>query len=298
MLAQSKYGIYFKLHFIIFLWGFTGILGTLITIDSSLIVMYRMAIAFASIAIFLLVTKQSLKIKKKHLWQIFLTGIIIALHWITFFESLKISNVSVTLACLSSSSLFTAFLEPIFFRRRIVLYEICFGLMIIVGLFVIFRFETQYSEGIILSVTSAFFAALFTVINGKLVAKEDAKNITMYEMLAGTISIVIYLLVSEGIDSIEQIPTNVDWFYILLLGIICTAYAFVVNVALMKRLSPFTVTIAVNMEPIYAIIMALIFFGDSEYMSGGFYVGAIIIMSTIFGHTFIKSKSDKMAETA
>ena len=202
-----------------------------------------------------------------------------ALHWVFFFEALKVSTVSVTLATLASATLFTSILEPILFKKKIVGYEMVFGLIVILGLFLIFSFETKYQLGIFYSLISAFCASLFTTINGFFVAKGGSPiRITMYEMLGAVLIISIYLGITGNLtfQTLSMLNNGekqfwLDLTYLLILGIICTAIAFVISVDVMKKMSPFTVSISINMEPIYAIILALIFFGESEKMSFGLY---------------------------
>lgn len=292
---------YVKLHSVIFIWGFTGILGKLITISSVSIVWYRTLIAVISLVVYMYLRKISFKIDRKALLKYFFVGLIIAIHWILFFEALKVSTVSVTLTTLASTTLFTSLLEPLFFRKKVVLYEILFGFVIIIGLLLIFSFETKYQLGIIYSLFSALAAAIFTTINGLFVGKEDSSiKITMYEMLGAVFVISLYFMISGNLNletiSLFKNGLSIFWSdlsYLLILGIICTAIAFVVSVEVMKKLSPYTVSISVNMEPIYAIVLALLFFGESERMSFGFYIGASIIMLTILGNGIMKRKLSK-----
>lgn len=297
MQQQANITDYLKLHGVILVWGFTGILGKVITIPSTSIVFYRTLFAFISLTGFLLIRKKSLIIDKNRIRNYLLTGIVVALHWVFFFEALKVSTVSVTLATLASATLFTSILEPLFYKKKVVLYEMLFGFLVIGGLIMIFSFETQYTLGIIYSLISAFCASLFTTINGTFVAKGgDGTRISTYEMLGATSVVFIYLAITEGINlttfslgaSGSEIQLNI--FYLLILGVICTAIAFVISVDVMKRLTPYTVSISINMEPIYSIILALAFFGEKEQMSVGFYFGALLIMSTIFANGLLKRR--------
>lgn len=290
---------YLKLHSVILVWGFTGILGKVITVSAVSIVWYRTLIAFLSLFIFLYLKRSEIKVPTGILTKYLLTGIIVALHWFFFFEALKVSTVSVTLATLASATLFTSILEPIFFKKKIVGYEILFGLMVITGLLLIFSFETKYQLGIIYSLLSAFCASLFTTLNGIFVGNGGKPaQITMYEMLGAVLTITIYLLVFEHfeisnlslIDPLSGI-FHLNLIYLLILGIICTSIAFVISVDVMKKLTPFTVSISINMEPIYAIILALLFFGEDEKMTWGFYLGTLLIITTIFGNGFLKKRN-------
>lgn len=286
----QKYKYHFKLHFIVFIWGFTGVLGALISLPSDSLVWYRMLIAAVSIAVFLWWKKNIFSIQKSELLKFFSTGILVAVHWIFFFGAIKISTVSVALVCLASTSLFVALLEPVFFKRKIIGYEILFGAIAVVGLYMIFEFETQYKMGILFSLFSAFLGALFTVINGKFIEKNNAVLITFYEMAGGFFVMSIYLIFFNPEFLFNAIPTFSDWLFLLLLGIVCTAYAFVASVDLLKYISPYTMAISVNLEPVYAIILALIIFGEKEKMTHGFYAGAAVVLITVLANAVIKGK--------
>jgi drug/metabolite transporter (DMT)-like permease len=294
-----KYKSYILLHITIVVWGFTAIIGKELepTIDSFSISWYRMLIALVALAFYIFIRKESFKIGRKAMLQTLGTGLIIAAHWVFFFESIHASNVSVALACLSTGALFTALLEPLFFRRRIVPYELVFGLMVVGGLYLIFEVETRYVEGIIYALLSAFLGALFTVINGLLVKEHDSKAITMYEMLGGCLGISIYLAFQAGFTSDMFNIGDFEMVLIVILGLICTAVAFAVSVEVMKDLSPYTVSISVNMEPVYGIILALLFYNDSERMHGLFYVGVSMILLTLFANAYMKRRQNKKAIT-
>ena len=283
----------FLLHFVVLIFGFTGILGKLITIDSEDLVWYRMFFATISIAIYMLIRKQGFKMKSNGAWQTTLVGFIIAAHWIFFFEAIKQSNVSITLAALSTGSLFTAILEPIIFRRKFHLYEVLLGGIVILGLYFIFRFETENSLGIWLGVLSAFLASLFTVINGRLIKKYDSSRISLYELAGGVFAISLYYIIfKEGaFPNFEMSFSN--WVYLLILAIICTAFAFVASVKVMEELTPFTVSLSINLEPVYGIILAFFIFGEEEEMSFGFYIGALLILSSLFLNVWFKKRIKK-----
>ncbi len=284
-----------KLHFIVFIWGFTGVLGALISLPSETLVWYRMLIAFAGIAAYLKWNKVSFTIPFPDKKKFLLNGLLVAVHWIFFFEAIKVSNVSVALVCFASTSLFAAFFEPFFFKRKIIGYEILFGLIAIAGLYIIFEFETKYKTGIFFSLFSASMGALFTVINGIFMEEKGAPEsragmITLYEMIGGLAGISIYLFISNPGFLFNNIPTLPDLFYLLVLGLLCTAYAFVASVDLLKFISPYTMSISVNLEPVYAIILALIIFGEKEKMTPGFYGGALVVLITVLGNAVMKGR--------
>ena len=272
-----------KLHFVVLIYGFTAILGKLISLPADQLVWYRMLIAVITFYLFLRWNKTELSINRKQFFKLFGIGIIVAIHWITFFGAIKISNVSVTLGCLATATLFTSLLEPFFFRKRINAVEVIVGLLIILGLYLIFRFETRYTLGVIVALTSAFLGGLFTVLNKKMVIHQKASVISFYEMLGGLAGITIYLLFSGSVNSSLTLPSPMDFVYLLVLGIICTAYAFAIQIDVMKHLSAYVVALTINLEPVYGIVMAYFLFGETEHMSGGFYLGTIIILTSVLG---------------
>lgn len=286
MLSKYKYHIW--LHIIVLIFGFTGILGKLIEADSYLLVWYRVGIALIAILGYFFITKHSLKITRKILFKILLVGVVIAVHWITFFEAIKQSNVSIALVCFSSSTLFTSLIEPFYFKRKIKPYELIFGLLIIVGLYFIFSFEFSYLNGMLLSFFSAALASWFTVLNGMLVKETNAKTISFYELLGAFSIVSIYLLGANGLNFSAYKISWTDFKWLLILGTVCTAFAFIVSVEVMKKISPYTVTISVNLEPIYSIILALLIWPETETMSSGFYMGTIIVLVTIFLNAYFK----------
>tara|TARA_B110000977_G_scaffold137738_1_gene174961 strand:+ start:213 stop:1091 length:879 start_codon:yes stop_codon:yes gene_type:complete len=289
MKLTKKIHYYLVLHLTIIIWGFTGILGTLISLPSSAIVIDRMLIAYLALASMLLFRKKEF-VEKKIRWQMLIVGVITAGHWLTFFESLKVSNVSVTLCCLASCSFFVSLLQPLFNNSKLKPYELVLGLFVILGIYIIFTFESDFSLGIILSLISAFLAAIFSVWNANLIKYNSAFTITLNEMLAGWIAMFLYFSFKDDFDLHQIIPHGIDWLYILVLGVICTAIAFLLGTAVLKELSAFTVSISVNLEPIYGILLALWIFGESEEMSMEFYFGAGIILSTILANAYFKSK--------
>jgi len=284
MLQQFKNHIW--LHIIVFLFGFTGILGKLITLEALTLVWYRVFIAFTAIGLYLVIKRQRLLTDKKGLLKMLATGAITATHWFCFFESIKQSNVSISLICLSTTTFFTAFIEPLFHKRKVRLYEVTFGLIVIIGMAFIFQIEDEYRLGIIYGLLSAFLAAIFSVINSLLIREYYAKLISMWELIGGFLAITIFMLLGSGIPEIWM--SSSDLFYMLILGILCTAFAYVVSVEVMKELTPFTVNITINLEHVYGIILALLVFGESERMSFEFYIGAVIILLVIFTNALVK----------
>jgi drug/metabolite transporter (DMT)-like permease len=281
---------YLHLHFIVFIWGFTAILGALITIDAIPLVWYRMLLAVIVLFIYFLFKKKSLKVPPKTLVKFFIGGVLIALHWIAFFTAIKVSNVSVALVSMSTGALFTSFIEPVFFKRRINFIEFIFGIIIISGLYIIFNVENDYTLGIIYALIASFLSALFTVINGLFVKQNDASTISFYQLLFGVLFITVYILFSTGFTPENFTLTNNDIIYLIILSTICTAYAFIVSVDIMKYLTPYTVMLTINLEPVYGIILAVLIFGEKEKMSPQFYMGAAIIFITVVINGILKNK--------
>lgn len=282
---------YLHLHLIVFIWGFTAILGRLITLDALPLVWFRMLFAVFFIFVFIKVKKISIKIPKRILLKFLVAGLVIALHWFTFFRAIKVSNVSITLACLSTGAFFTSLIEPIFFGKKVIWYEIFFGLIVVFGLSIIFNVEGHYAEGIILALTSAFLSASFAVINSKFVKDYEPTIISFYELSGGVLFFSIFLLFSNGFSADFFKLTSNDFMYLMILSSVCTAYAFIASTAVMKFLSPYTVMLTINLEPIYGIILALIIFEDKEQMSPSFYLGALIILATVIINGILKSRA-------
>lgn len=277
------------LHLTVIIWGFTGILGVLISISALHLVWYRVMIAAFALFVFHAIKKRSTKISKRQLIQYFLTGGIVGLHWVLFFESIKVSTVSVGLVCLSSATLFTALLEPLAKGQKIAIADIFAGIIIILGIYLIFTFESDYILGITLGIIAALLASIFAIINSKLIQKGSAPLISFYEMLGATLWISAYMLITDRFDK-GLLLNQSDLIFLLILGVVCTAMAYVVAVAVMRELSAFTVALATNLEPVYGILLAWIFFGSAEQMSLGFYAGAAIVLGTVFLYPFFKSK--------
>jgi len=282
-----------KLHFVVLLYGFTAILGKLITLPAAQMVWYRMLIAFVVLGFVIWFRKIPLQIGWSNILKIMGVGLIVALHWISFFHAVKVSNVSVTLGCLASTTLFASFLEPIIFRKQVKWIEVFIGLVIISGLYLIFQFELSYWQGIITALVSAFLAGLFTVLNKLFIDKQHPVVISFYEMISGFIAIGLFLLFIKGTPDRFLLPTAMDLVYIVILGVVCTAYAFVVAVDVMKLLSAYTVILAINMEPVYGIVLAWLIFGNSELMSAGFYLGTVVILAAVFLHPLLVKKKEK-----
>lgn len=278
------------LHLIVFIWGFTAILGQLISLSALPLVFTRMSIAVVVIYIYLLIRKKNLAIQTKDIVRFLIFGFVIALHWLTFFHSIKISNISITLACISTGAFFTSILEPIFYKRKFIWYEVLLGCLVVVGLLLIFQFETQYKMGIIVALTSAFLSASFSIINGKLANTHDSVVISFYELVGGLFLLACFLFYQGGFTANNFNFQPNDYLWLGILGSICTAYPFIATIDIMKYLSPYTVMLTINLEPIYGILLAVFLFKDQEKMTTAFYIGAVIILLTVLLNAYFKNR--------
>ena len=279
-----------SLHFMVLILGFTGIFGKLISLNTIELVWYRMLIAFVTLFTFLVFKKELTKIKKKDFFGLLFVGSLVAVHWFFFFESIKVSNVSVAVVCLSTASFFSAMIEPLFLNRKPKLYEYILGIVVFVTLFLMLEAETKYTMGYVYGIIASFLGTLFTLYNAKYINRLEASKITMVEMLAGVIIFSILMLLNKeiGINNLK-IDIN-DFVYLLLLGTICTAAVFVWMVEIMKYISPYSLIMAINLEPIYSIVLALIIFSESEHMNLSFYIGASVIVLVVFLESYLKNK--------
>lgn len=291
-MQNDKLKSYLHFHLIVFIWGFTAVLGALITIEALPLVWFRMGLASLFIFIYIKIRGISLALSPKVLLGFSIAGFIIALHWLTFFGAIKVSNVSITLAMMSTGAFFTALLEPIFYKRKIIWYELLFGAIVVGALYVIFEVETQYQTGILLALFSAFLSAVFTLINGKFILHHNPTKISFYELLIGTLCITVYLVIAKAdtfFSSQFFSLSTMDWVYIGILASICTAYAFIAAIAVMKHLSPYTIMLTINLEPVYGILLAFFVLGDVEQMSSEFYYGALVILAVVIANGILKN---------
>ena len=290
---------YLHLHFIVLIYGFTGILGKLITLPAHYLVLYRLLLTIPILYVVILFRKESLRIDRQTLLKYLGIGIIIGLHWLTFFHSIKVSNVSVALSCFASSSLFAGILEPLIERKPIRKLEILSGIIVLITLCVMLGFEIKYWQGALFGVLAAFLAALFTVLNKQLSETKALITLSLYEMIGALVPIIVVLGVSllpvgalraTPLQNAWQIPTISDFCWLLLLASICTAYPFVAIIKLLRSLTAFNVSLAVNFEPIYSIIFAYLIFGESERMTPVFYAGLCIVFLVVFLYPVFKAR--------
>lgn len=280
------------LHFTVFIWGFTSILGKLISISAVSLVWYRVLIAFISLFIYFKFNRVNIKVNRQTLVKLVLTGALVGGHWVLFFLAIKLSTVPVTLVCLSTITLFTAIFEPMFKKKKTSKLEILAGVMIVIGILVIFKFESGYTKGMIAALISAVFASLFAIINSIQVKKLEAPVIAFYELVGAFCWISIFLFFAHGYNQ-SLLLKGTDIAYLLVLGVVCTSLAYVAGVAVMREISAFKVALITNLEPVYGILLSFIFFGDNNKMGLGFWIGATIVLSTIFLYPVAQTRISK-----
>ncbi|WP_026753171.1 DMT family transporter [Sediminibacter sp. Hel_I_10] len=290
-MPSAKAKNYLHLHVLVFIAGFTAILGELISIGAAALVWYRMLIAGVLMFLFIKVRAIPIKIDFKTKLKFLLAGVIIALHWITFFEAIRQSNVSITLAMFSTGAFFASFIEPLIFKRRLIWYEMVFGIIVIIGVYLITQSELRYINGILLGILSAFLSTLFAVINGQLIKHHEATVISFYEFISGVVFLTLFIVIFQGGFSSEFFKLSAeDWIYLLILASICTAYAFIGSVKVMRFISPYTVILTYNLEPLYGIVLAVLLFPETEIMTSEFYYGAFLVLATVMAEGILKNR--------
>ena len=287
-MRNDKLQSYLNLHLIVFIWGFTPILGALITIKADALVWYRMFLACIFIFLFIVFKKKSFKIPMKEFFKLIFVGLLIAIHWIFFFKAIHISNVSITLVVFSLGAFIASLLEPLFYSRKVLWYEVFFGLIIIGALSLLLQVEINYLEGMAYALFSVFLGVLFTLMNGKLIKKHDSLVITFYEFLSGVFFITLYFLFQHQFTENFFKLSSKDWILILILASVCTAYAFTASVKVMRKLSPYTFMLTTSLEPVYGIVLAYFIIGGKEKMNIEFYMGALIIVVVVVANGIVK----------
>lgn len=291
---------YFKLHFIVFLWGFTAIFGKLVSIPTVEMVFYRAILAALGMGIVILVTRGTFHVTGRQLLHLILVGFIVAIHWVCFFGAARVANVSVSLVGFATNSLWTAILVPWLNRTGVKKFELMLGLVVLFGLYIIFSFDFQYRLGLLLAVLAGLTSAVFSIFNSRLVRDIPAFTITFYEMIGIFIGLAafmpFYQLWWAPEHTLHLVPTMMDWFYIAFLAIVCSVYAYSTAVELMKKISVFLIQLSLNLEPIYGIVMAVIVFGDKEKMGANFYLGTVIILSAVLLYPMFRKKFEPVPE--
>ncbi len=284
---------YVNLHILVFLWGFTAILGKLVTIPAVEMVFYRTLLAAVGMAALMLARRTSFSVSTSDLIKLLLTGSIVGIHWLTFFVSGRISNPSTSLVGFATCSLWASLLEPLVKKQKIQFIEVLLGVIVIAGLYVIFSFDFQYPMGLFLGILSGVTVAIFAVINSQFVKRISSATITFYEMVGACLTIALFFpyyqanLTTDG--QLHLNPSLLDWLWIAILAFVCSVYAYAVAIELMKRLSVFFIQLSLNLEPVYGIILALLIFGEDEVMGASFYIGTAMILGAVLLYPVIKA---------
>jgi len=282
---------FLKLHFIVVLWGFTAVLGLLISMTFVEVVFYRTLIAFLGLGIMMKWSGVTFFLRPRDMVRMILTGFLIAIHWVLFFGAGRIANASVSLIGLATVSLWTSMIEPLARKQRISGIEVVFGIAVMAGLYIIYHDDFSYGSGLLMSLGAAFLAALFSVFNVGFVQRIDPVAITFYEMFGAWLGTIPFLFILNAKEpSLIQWPGITDWIYLLILGLVCTVYANSESIRLLKRITAFASNLVINMEPLYGIILALLFFGKSERMNPSFYMGALTIIVSVLLFPVISRK--------
>ncbi len=286
---------YFLLHIIVFIWGFSPVLGRFISADAYQLVWFRILITVGVMFMYLKITKHDLKISFKHLWQLSGIGIIIMIHWLMFYGAIKESNISVTMVAFSTGTLFSSIIEPILYKRRFRFYEVIIGLIIMGAIALIFSIETQYWLGILLGIGAAFTSSLFGVFNGIMAHKLRPGIISFYELGAALVGLTIFLSLNGNFSADFFVLDNYSIVGLLLLSLVCTVFPFIASVDLSKYISPYTIVLTVNLETVYGIIWAILFYNENKEVKPTFYIGVLIILLAIFLNSCLKRINDKKA---
>ncbi len=284
---------YLLLHLIVFIWGFSPVLGRFITADVWQIVWFRVLISSIVTLFYLVISKQAILITKKQFLQLGGVGLIIMVHWLAFYGAIKVSNISVTLVAFSTGTLFSSIVEPILYKRSIRFYEVIIGLIIIGAIALIFSIETHYWLGIVLGMLAAFTSSIFGVLNGLLVKTIQPAIISFYELFTALIGLTIVLCCTQSFTPLFFSLDNNSIIGLLILSLVCTVFPFIASVNLSKYISPYTIVLTVNLETVYGIIWAILFYNENNEVKPTFYLGVCIILFAIFLNTYLKKWSDK-----
>lgn len=271
-----------KLHISVFLAGFTGVLGILIHMNEGLLVWYRIMITVVTLLALLKWKNQLQRVAPNMVWKLLGIGTLIALHWVFFYGSIKMSNVSIGLVCFASTGLFTALLEPVFNNRSFSWQDVGLGLLSLLGIMLIFQLDTRYREGIIAGIVSALLAALFSVLNKQQVQKVEPRTMMIYELSGGLLILTLLMPLYLHYYPVENIfPTLSDWFWLLILSWLCTVWAMDLMLQALKKVSAFTQNLSLNLEPVYGILLAFVLFKENEKLNGSFYIGVALIAISV-----------------
>ena len=271
-----------QLHVFVFLAGLTAPIGNLIQLNGLVLVFYRMLLTVLVLFPIYLMYQNKAQVPLKEKAKLMLIGVLIAIHWVCFYGSIKLANVSVALVCISSVGIFTAFLEPIFLKTKFIWNDIYIGLLSLIGIFFIFQFDIHFRTGILVGLVSALFASIFTIINKRLTTEHSTQTIQTFEMMGGLGFLTMVIL---AINTYQQssfiLPTSKDWFWLIILALVCTVLDNHLMLNALKKISAFTMNVTLNLEPVYGIMIAILLFQEQKQMGKGFYIGIVLIAVSV-----------------
>lgn len=271
-----------KLHLAVFIWGFTGVLGKFILLNEGLLVWYRLLITLATLVVYFYFTKANLKVDKNTQTKLLINGCIVALHWVLFYGSIKYSNVSIGLICLSTISFFTSFLEPIITKTKFSFISLLLSLIGVAGIALVFHFDDRYRTGIVIGLCSAFFSALFSCYNKKSVATNNTQVVMFYQVLGGFVFLSLLIpFYNHQFPSKSLLPNVTDTIGLLILSWICTIIAMWLSLEALKKVTAFTQNLTLNLEPVYGVVLAFIFYNEQKDLSNTFYWGMLLIILSV-----------------
>lgn len=292
----SKYKYHIVMHLVVLLWGFTGILGKKINLEAVPLVWYRVLIAGVGIGLLMVFTKRSFQIRdRKTLFAILGVGVLVGLHWVTFFKAIHLSTASFGILCLSTATFHVAWIEPLIMKRKPVLSEFVFSILIILGVYYVSGDLSKPDKfyALLIGMASALFASLFTVFNAKLVQKSTPIQMTFYEMLSATVVLSVIVFFQGDIQESLFKLTLEDIGWLMFLGVVCTSLAFLIVIEVVKYIGAFTASLTINLEPVYTILLAIPYLNEHEKLDAKFYIGAGLITLVVIANGVVKSVRNK-----
>ncbi len=283
-----------QLNLAVFIWGFTGVLGRAITLNSGWLTWWRMLITVATLLLMYGYKKRIQKINLKDFFRIGFVGFVLALHWLCFYGSIKMSNVSIALTCLSTSGLASALLEPLFFKRRIKPGEILLGLLTLSGVIIVYYTNLHFSMGIYIGLLAMLLTVFTSILNKKLVNDYKSETITIYQLSGGFLALTVLMPLYHFLFPTENIfPVKFDWLWLIILAWVCTIWTYFLYVSALRKITPFTMNLTLTLEPVYGIILAFVLYKENESLSKHFYIGLLLILLAVFLQTRLLVRQDK-----
>jgi drug/metabolite transporter (DMT)-like permease len=293
---------YLYLHISILLWGFTGVFARAIDLTEGVLVWYRIVLTSLCWLLIAMITKRVSLLPLKEALRLSFVGLLVAVHWLFFYGSIKYANISVGMSCLAMIAVFSSVLEPLLTSRRFQWYELGLAAFAAAGMFLIFEFNVQYRTGVMLGLVSAFLGSFFTIQNKLLMAKYNSETVTTYELCSGAVYLTMLMpLYLWLFPTNKYLPDQNDWFFLCIFTVVCTVIPFNLSMKALKNISAFTANLSINMEPVYGIFLAFIFYDEQKELHPGFFAGTIIILLSVVIYMLLKfrqyrKRTDEKAE--